>query len=114
MKEIDKLYIDRAIESLVDDKENWQREVMCGMEGCFIDCYSPSYIKDGIKISFSDRYGLTAYIDGNREWEIGFWDLYNPFSNRARKLDKAFNNMRLFHVKKERKEKEEKLKSAIK
>lgn len=43
MKEINEKYVNRIIESLENDKELWEREVMCGMGRCFVDYYSPKY-----------------------------------------------------------------------
>jgi RimJ/RimL family protein N-acetyltransferase len=115
MKEINERYVNRIIESLENDKELWEREVMCGMDGCFTEYYSPKYpTKDGGTLSFSDRNYVSAYIDGKFVWEIGFWDYNNPFSKRASKLRKAIQEMVEYHIEKSNKEYKEKLTKSIK
>jgi hypothetical protein len=115
MKEINDKYITRVIESLENDKELWEREVMCGMDGCFVDYYSPKYpTTDGGTLSFSDKDFISAHINGHMTWSIGFWDYNNPFSKRASRLRKAMQVMVKFHIEKSDKEYKDKLLKSIK
>jgi hypothetical protein len=114
MKEINEKYVNRIIESLENDKELWEREVMCGMGGCFVDYYSPKYsTKDGRTLSFSDKNFVSAHIDGRIAWSIGFWDYNNPFSKRASRLRKAMQGMVKYHIEKSNNEYQKKLKKSI-
>lgn len=115
MKEINEKYVNRIIGSLENDKELWTREVMCGMEGCFVDYYSPKYptTNEGT-LSFSDRNYVSAYIDGKFAWEIPFWMYHNPFSNRSRRLRRAMDTMRVFLNEKDAQKRRDKLTNSIK
>ena len=114
MKEINDKYITRVIESLENDKELWEREVMCGMDGCFVDFYSPKYptTNEGT-LSFSDRGCVSAYIDGKLAWEIPFWMYHNPFSNQSRRLRRAMDVMRVYLIEKDAQERKDKLSKSI-
>ena len=114
MKEINDKYITRVIESLENDKELWEREVMCGMDGCFVDFYSPKYptTNEGT-LSFSDRNYVSAYIDGKFAWEIPFWMYHNPFSNQSRRLRRAMDVMRVYLIEKDAQERKDKLSKSI-
>ena len=114
MKEINDKYITRVIESLENDKELWEREVMCGMDGCFVDYYSPKYptTNEGT-LSFSDRDYVSAYIDGKFAWEIPFWMYHNPFSNQSRRLRRAMDVMRVYLIEKDAQERKDKLSKSI-
>lgn len=93
-KELNRKYIDRITKSLIEDKEKWKMEVMCGMDGCFVDFYSPNYKNtNGDRVAFSNKGIIGAHINGNLVWTISFWDYYNPFSDRSAKLRKAFREM---------------------
>ena len=114
MKEINEKYVNRIIESLENDKELWEREVMCGMDGCFVDYYSPKYsTKDGGTLSFSDKHFVSAHIDGRIAWSISFWMYNNPFSKKSLRLRKAMGEMRVFLINKEDNEYKDKLKKSI-
>jgi hypothetical protein len=115
MKEINEKYVNRIIESLENDKELWNREVMCGMEGCFVDYYSPKYptTNEGT-LSFSDRDFVSAYIDGKLAWEIPFWMYYNPFNKQSSRLRKAMSEMAKYHIEKNDNDYKEKLTNSIK
>ena len=114
MKEINDKYITRVIESLENDKELWEREVMCGMGGCFVDYYSPKYpTTDGGTLSFSDKNLISAHINGRMTWSIGFWDYNNPFSKRASRLRKAMQVMVKYLIEKSDDEYKEKLTKSI-
>jgi hypothetical protein len=114
LKEVNRMYIDRIIQSLTEDKEKWTREVMCGMDGCFVDYYSPKYKnKNGDDIMFSDKGLAGAHIDGMLSWEISIWDYYNPFSERSAKLRKVMNKMRQYLIIKDEEERLSKLKKSI-
>ena len=114
MKEINERYVNRIIGSLENDKELWEREVMCGMDGCFVDFYSPKYptTNEGT-LSFSDRNDVSAYIDGKFAWEIPFWMYHNPFSDKSRRLRKAMNDMRVYLIEKDAQERRDKLSKSI-
>jgi hypothetical protein len=114
MKEINERYVNRIIGSLENDKELWEREVMCGMDGCFVDYYSPKYptTNEGT-LSFSDRDYVSAYIDGKFAWEIPFWVYHNPFSDKSRRLRKAMNDMRVYLIEKDAQERRDKLSKSI-
>jgi hypothetical protein len=114
MSEINDKFICRIIGSLENDKELWEREVMCGMDGCFVDFYSPKYptTNEGT-LSFSDRNYVSAYIDGEFAWEIPFWMYHNPFSKRASRLRKAMQAMVKYHIEKNDNEYIEKLTKSI-
>ena len=102
LKEVNKMYIDRIIKSLTEDKEKWVREVNCGMEGCFVEYYSPKYKNtSGDIIMFSDRGLAGAHINGMLSWEIGFWDYFNPFSDRSSKLRKVMREMKRYLITKD-------------
>jgi hypothetical protein len=115
MKEINEKYVNRIIESLENDKELWNREVMCGMDGCFVDYYSPKYptTNEGT-LSFSDRDFVSAYIDGKLAWEIPFWMYYNPFNKQSSRLRKAMSEMAKYHIEKNDNDYKEKLTNSIK
>jgi len=114
MKEINKKYVNRIIESLENDKELWTREVMCGMDGCFVDYYSPKYpTKNGETLSFSDMGLVSAHIDGKLAWEIPFWMYYNPFSDSSRQLRRAMDTMRVYLNDKDDQEHKNKLTDSI-
>lgn len=114
MKEVNRMYIDRIIQSLTEDKEKWEREVMCGMDGCFVDYYSPKYKNtSGDIIMFSDKELAGAHIGGILAWTIGFWDYYNPFSDRSSKLRKAMREMKQHLIIKDEEKKLSKLKKSI-
>jgi hypothetical protein len=114
MKEINEKYVNRIIESLENDKELWEREVMCGMGGCFVDYYSPKYsTKDGGTLSFSDKEYVSAHIDGKPAWSVPFWMYNNPFSKKSLRLRKAMDGMRLFLIEKDVQERLEKLNKSI-
>jgi hypothetical protein len=114
MKEINEKYVNRIIGSLENDKELWEREVMCGMDGCFVDYYSPKYptTNEGT-LSFSDRNYVSAYIDGKFAWEIPFWMYHNPFSNQSRRLRRAMDVMRVYLIEKDAQERRDKLSKSI-
>lgn len=115
MKEINDRYVNRIIESLENDKELWEREVMCGMGGCFVDYYSPKYsTKDGGTLQFSDREYAKAHIDGKPAWEIPFWMYHNPFSSKSKRLRKAMNDMRVYLNEKDVQKHKDKLTNSIK
>jgi hypothetical protein len=115
MKEINERYVNRIIESLENDKELWEREVMCGIEGCFVDYYSPKYpIKNGGTLSFSDKHFVSAHIDGGIAWSVSFWMYNNPFSNQSRRLRRAMDSMRVFLIEKDVQEYRDKLLKSIK
>ena len=115
MKEINERYVNRIIESLENDKELWEREVMCGMDGCFMDFYSPKYLtKNDGTLSFSDRNDVSAYIDGKFAWEIPFWMYHNPFSNKSRRLRRAMDTMRIYLIDKDAQKHKDKLTDSIK
>jgi hypothetical protein len=115
MKEINEKYVNRIIESLENDKELWTREVMCGMGGCFVDYYSPKYpTKNGGTLQFSDKYTLSAHIDGNIAWSVPFWLYLNPFSDRSRRLRRAMSTMVVYLIEKKDKEYKDKLTNSIK
>ena len=114
MKEVNRMYIDRIIQSLTEDKEKWTREVMCGMGGCFVDYYSPKYKNtNGDVIMFSDKEFAGAHIDGMLAWTIGFWDYHNPFSDRSSKLRKAMREMKQYLIIKDEEKRLSKLKKSI-
>ena len=115
MKEINERYVNCVIGSLENDKELWEREVMCGMDGCFVDYYSPKYstTNEGT-LSFSDRGCVSAYIDGKLAWEIPFWMYYNPFNKKSSRLRKAMSEMVKYHIEKEAQEYRDKLTNLIK
>jgi hypothetical protein len=114
MKEINEKYVNRIIESLENDKELWEREVMCGMGGCFVDYYSPKYpTKDGGTLQFSDKNLAKAHIDGKPAWSVPFWMYNNPFSKKSLRLRKAMDTMRLFLIEKDVQERLEKLNKSI-
>ena len=114
MKEINERYVNRIIESLENDKELWEREVMCGMDGCFVDYYSPKYsTKDGGTLSFSDKHFVSAHIDGRIAWSVSFWMYNNPFSDKSRRLRKAMNDMRVYLIEKDAQERRDKLSKSI-
>ena len=114
LKEVNRMYIDRIIQSLTEDKEKWTREVMCGMDGCFVDYYSPKYpTKNEGTLYFSDKEFVSAHIDGGIAWSIGFWDYNNPFSKRASRLRKAIREMVKYHIIKDEEERLSKLKKSI-
>jgi len=115
MKEINERYVNRIIGSLENDKELWEREVMCGMDGCFVDFYSPKYptTNEGT-LSFSDRNYVSAYIDGKFAWEIPFWMYHNPFSNQSRRLRRAMDVMRVYLIEKDAQKYRDKLTDSIK
>ena len=115
MKEINEKYVNRIIESLENDKELWEREVMCGMDGCFVDYYSPKYptTNEGT-LSFSDRNYVSAYIDGRMTWSIPFWVYHNPFSERSRRLRRAMDAMKVYHIEKDAQKHIDKLTNSIK
>lgn len=114
MKEINEKYVNRIIESLENDKELWEREVMCGMDGCFVDYYSPKYsTKDGGTLQFSDKNLAKAHIDGKPAWSVPFWMYNNPFSKKSLRLRKAMDGMRLFLIEKDVQERLEKLNKSI-
>ena len=114
MREINEKYVNRIIESLENDKELWEREVMCGMGGCFVDYYSPKYpTKDGGTLQFSDKEYAKAHIDGKPAWSIPFWMYHNPFSKKSLRLRKAMDTMRVFLIEKDVQEHLEKLNKSI-
>lgn len=115
MKEINEKYVNRIIESLVNHKELWTREVMCGGEGgCFVDYYSPKYTsKDGGDLRFSDMGLVSAHIDGKLAWEIPTWMYYNPFSNQSRQLRRAMDTMKVYLIDKDVQEYRDKLLKSI-
>lgn len=114
MKEINEKYVNRIIESLENDKELWTREVMCGMDGCFVDYYSPKYpTKDGGTLSFSDKGYVSAHIDGTMAWSIPFWMYHNPFNNKSRRLRRALDTMRVFLINKNDNEYKDKLNKSV-
>lgn len=115
MKEINQRYVNRVIGSLENDKELWVREVICGMDGCFVDYYSPKYptTNEGT-LSFSDRDFVSAYIDGKLAWEIPFWMCYNPFNKQSSRLRKAMSEMVKYHIEKNDNDYKEKLTNSIK
>ncbi len=115
MKEINEKYVNRIIESLENDKELWNREVMCGMDGYFVDYYSPKYpTKDGGTLSFSDMGLVSAHINGVLAWEISSWMYYNPFSGKSRQLRKMMGRMKVYHIEKEAQGYRDKLTNSIK
>ena len=115
MKEINEKYVNRIIESLENDKELWEREVMCGMGGCFVDYYSPKYpTKDGGTLSFSDKEYVSAHIDGKMVWSIPFWMYHNPFSDKSRRLRRALDTMRVYLIDKDNQKYRDKLLKSIK
>ena len=115
MKEINDKFVNRIIESLVNDKDKWRRYVMDGMDGRFVDYYSPTYpTKNEGTLSFSDRDYVSAYIDGKFAWEIPFWMYHNPFSDKSRRLRKAMNDMRVYLIDKDDQEHKDKLTNSIK
>jgi hypothetical protein len=115
MKEINERYVNRVIGSLENDKELWERNEMCGMDGGFVDYYSPKYptTNEGT-LSFSDRDFVSAYIDGKFAWEIPFWMYYNPFNKKSSRLRKAMSVMTKYHIEKESQEYRDKLTNSIK
>jgi hypothetical protein len=114
LNEVNRMYIDRIIQSLTEDKEKWTREVMCGMDGCFEDYYSPKYKNtNGNMVSFSDKGLAGAHIDGMLVWTVGFWAYYNPFSNRSLKLREAMFEMKQYLNNKAEEERLSKLKKII-
>jgi hypothetical protein len=116
MKEINEKYVNRIIGSLENDKELWERQVMCGGEGgCFVDFYSPKYptTNEGT-LSFSDRNYVSAYIDGKFAWEIPFWMYHNPFSSKSKRLRKVMNGMRVYLNEKDAQKHRDKLTNSIK
>ena len=114
MREINEKYVNRIIESLENDKELWEREVMCGMGGCFVDYYSPKYpTKYGGTLQFSDKEYAKAHIDGKPAWSVPFWMYNNPFSKKSLRLRKAMDTMRVFLIDKNDKEYKDKLNKAI-
>ena len=114
MKEINERYVNRIIGSLENDKELWEREVMCGMDGCFVDYYSPKYpTTDGGTLSFSDKEYVSAHIDGRMAWSIPFWMYHNPFSDKSRRLRKALDTMKVYLIEKDVQERRDKLSKSI-
>lgn len=114
MKEINEKYINRIIESLENDKELWEREVMCGMGGCFVDYYSPKYpTTDGGTLSFSDKEYVSAHIDGRIAWSVPFWMYHNPFSDKSRRLRRALDTMKIYLIEKENQGYKDKLNKSI-
>jgi len=115
MKEINEKYVNRIIESLENDKELWEREVMCGGEGgCFVDYYSPKYTtKDCGTLYFSDKGYVSAHIDGRMAWSIPFWMYHNPFSKKSLRLRKAMQEMVKYLINKKDNEYKDKLKKSI-
>lgn len=114
MKEINERYVNRIIGSLENDKELWEREVMCGMDGCFVDYYSPKYpTTDGGTLSFSDKEYVSAHIDGRMAWSIPFWMYHNPFSDKSRRLRRAMDVMRVYLIEKDAQERRDKLSKSI-
>ena len=114
MKEVNRMYIDRIIQSLTEDKEKWTREVICGMGGCFVDYYSPKYINtNGDDLMFSDKEYAGAHINGILSWRITGWDYFNPFSDRSSKLRKAMREMKQYLIIKDEEKRLSKLKKSI-
>ena len=114
MKEINEKYVNRIIGSLENDKELWEREVMCGMDGCFVDYYSPKYpTTDGGTLSFSDKEYVSAHIDGRIAWSIPFWMYHNPFSDKSRRLRRALDTMKIYLIEKENQERLGKLNKSV-
>lgn len=96
---INKIYIQKLIDSLELDYKDWKIEQYDGMCGSWLEYTSPEYVNDdGEKIVFCFTLnGDGAYINGYRSWTIPFYviGLY-PFSKLSRKFFKLSRIMKKF------------------
>jgi len=111
-KEINKQYIERFIDSMENDFEQWKMNVYSGMEGNFYEYRSPDYHNEaGTRISFG--FGTSAsgaWIDGHLSWRL---PLLSPFTKNYWRFKRAERKVKSFLINKDHQEYLTKLKQSI-
>jgi hypothetical protein len=99
LKSINRIYVQKLIDSLELDYKNWKREYYACAYGSWFEYTSPEYVNDnGETIVFCFTLnGDGAYINGYRSWTIPFYviGLY-PFSKMSRKFFKLSRRMKKY------------------
>ena len=95
-KQIDKLYIDRFIDSMENDYENWKMNHYAGPGMSWAEFHSPTYEKEnGGRLSFGwSSNHIGAWVNGYFSWKIPFAVLnpFNPIFWKFRRAEKRMKN----------------------
>ena len=118
-KAIDKIYLQRFLESMENDYEKWTMTHCAGADWSWTEYYSPDYHSPDAEKGGSNRvrFGFSlnhvgAALNGVWNWEIPF-SVLNPFTRTFWRFRKAQNKMRSFLKNKEKLEHLEKLEKAL-
>jgi hypothetical protein len=118
-KEIDKIYLQRFMESMENDYEKWTMTHCAGADWSWTeyhsaDYHSPDTEKGGnnrVRFGFSLNH-VGAALNGVWNWEIPF-SVLNPFSRNFWRFRKARNKMTSFLENREKLEHLQKLEKAL-
>lgn len=95
MKLVDKIVIDKFIQSLEEDKEKWYKETGGAVGHTLTSYHSPIYSSEmGVDISFKvENGGCFTHINGIRQHSIGgWWNIFDRDMNRLRRSVSAMKS----------------------
>jgi len=98
LKSINRIYVQKLIDSLELDYKKWKREYYACAYGSWFEYTSPEYVNDsGETIVFCFTLnGNGAYINGIYSWILPWYVLIPPFTNLSRRFYKASRKMKKF------------------
>lgn len=118
-KAIDKIYLQRFIESMENDYQKWTMTHCSGADWSWTEYHSPDYHSPDKEKGGSNRisFGFSlnhagAASNGVWNWEVPF-SVINPFTHTFWRFRKAQNKMRSFLKNKEKLEHLQKLEKAL-
>lgn len=110
-KEINKMYIDRFIDSMETDYQNWKITHCAGAGWSWTEYYSPDYKNENGRVSFGFSLNYNgAWVDGHFNWRKPF---LNPFSKTFWRFRNAKRKMIEYLQNKEEQEYLQKLNDII-
>jgi hypothetical protein len=110
-KEVDKLYIDKFIQSMENDFERWKMNHCGAADGDWTEYHSPAYENEEGRVSFGFSLNHTgAWIDGYFQWSK---PLLNPLDKTFWRFRKAARKMKAHLRNKEKQEHLQKLMGII-
>jgi hypothetical protein len=110
-EEIDKLYINKFIQSMENDYERWKMNHCVGVDWAWTEYHSPNYENEEGRVSFGFSLNHDgAWINGHFQWSK---TLLNPFSKTFWRFLSAKRKMKSYLKSKEKQEYLQKLNSII-
>jgi hypothetical protein len=110
-KQVDKLYINKFIQSMENDYERWEMNHCAAVDWSWTEYHSPNYENEEGRVSFGFSLNhIGAWIDGYFQWSK---PILNPFSKTFWRFRKAVRKMKAHLRAKEKQEYLQKLMGII-